>query len=431
MTREDVERLSVVRGEPDWASHARLSAWERYEQLPMPGKFDEAWKYTDLSQVDLSSFPPLVVNGSPKRHVDRTPPHDVNIEGGSLIQDDAVAVREWVDRQWTSRGVIFTDFGTAVREYPGIIRDRFGRVVLPDEGKLTSLHGALWQGGMFLYAPPGVEVELPMRSIFHVTNRGVGVFPHTLVIADRGSRVTCIDELTSETPPTEEMLSNSAVELFVGEDAHLHYVHVQRWGKGVLHFSTQRACVERGGELTFVSVALGGKLTKSSVETVLRGRGARSNLLGILFGDETQHFDYTTLQDHVVGDTTSDLLFKTALTDAAQSAFSGLIRVRKAAQKSDAYQRNQNLLLSDGARADSLPKLEIEANDVRCTHGATVGSIDEEQRFYLMTRGLTANEAGLMIVEGFFEPVLQRVPVPDLRDWLRATVRGKAEGKDE
>ena len=240
----------------------------------------------------------------------------------------------------------------------------------------------------------------------------------------RGSRATVVEELLSETAEGAA-LHDGGSEVFVGEEARLIYATLQDWGRHVYHYSNQRARVERGAELQWIQTVLGGRMVKTNSYFSLTGPGAEVYVHGFMFGDGRQHFDLHTLQKHLVDHTTSDLLIKGCLKDRARSIYQGLIQVAEGAQRTDAYQANRNLLLSDTARADSIPGLEILANDVRCTHGATIGTVDEEQMFYLMTRGLPRNQAQRLIVEGFFTPVLDRIPLESVRDQLRQVIQQK------
>lgn len=412
MTRDQITKLSEQNGEPGWARQRRMEAWELYKSLPMPGqspgrspsRSDEEWRYTDAGELGL----------------------DVGLHSMSARHASAVPSR--LDETAASSGVVLCNLPTALRTYPELVRTHLGSTVPSREGKIAAQNAAMWSGGTFLYVPDGIHLELPLRSIHRVPENGVGVFSHSLIVVCTGASATVIEEQWSGKAAGEGTFSNAVAEIVVEEAACLRYVNVQGWGKGVVHVSTQRASVKRQGEFQSVNVAIGGKLTKAWVEVTLAGDDARSDLLGIVSGDGAQRFDFTTLQDHAARRTKSDLLYRMALAGNAQTTYGGMIHIRKEAQKSDAYQQNRNLVLSPYARANSVPKLEIEANDVRCTHGATVGSIDEEQRFYLMSRGMSPSEAELMILDGFFEPVLQRIPLPYLRNRLGAAIRAKVSG---
>ena len=314
--------------------------------------------------------------------------------------------------------MILTDLVTAKRQFPELVEEYLLRAGEP-EGlrKFVAQHEAFFQQGIFCYVPEGVSVELPLSAWVKATQSGTAIFPHTLVVVGKGANLTFIEEKRSAANGngTKPILSNAMVEVLLKEEAKLRLIHLQRWGPSVYELFSQRAILERESQFLDVAVGLGSTITKANVETALTGSGCRCDLLGILFGSENQHFDFHTLQDHQTPHTTSDLLYKTVLKDSAKAIYTGLIRIRKEAQKSDAYQANRNLLLSQGAKADSIPMLEIEADDVRCTHGVAVGPVDPEQAFYLMSRGLPEEQAQQLIVEGFFDQVFQRIPLEDLR----------------
>jgi len=251
-------------------------------------------------------------------------------------------------------------------------------------------------------------------------------FPHTCLIVDRGARVVVV-ETTASQGVAHRSLINAATELFIQEGARVVYVHVQQAEEPVISLVTQRAHVARGATLTMLSVFLGGQTTKAFVETVMEGEGGTANLLGLVLGHRGQQFDLHTLQDHHAMRTTSDLLHKVVLAGRARSLYTGLIHIRKPAQKSNAYQANKNLLLTNTAKADSIPNLEIEADDVRCTHGASVGHVDEETEFYLMSRGLPQREADRLIIHGFFEQVLGRLGQPGIQEEILESIDRKIE----
>ena len=252
--------------------------------------------------------------------------------------------------------------------------------------------------------------------------------PHTLIVLEEGAELLFVDQFAS---PDEQGpgLANVVAELSLSQGSRLQYVELQRWGRSVYSFRSQRAAVGRDANLSTLSVVLGSRMTKSWIDSRLGEPGGNVAMRGIMFADGNQRFHHHTLQDHLAPNTTSDLLFKSALADHARSEYSGLIRVHPEAQKTDAYQANRNLSLSEHARADSMPKLEIAANDVRCTHGATVGPVDQEQLFYLMARGLPRQAAERMIVQGFFEPLVEKIPLEAIREQVRSAVDRKLAGR--
>src|SRR3990170_3411459 len=277
-------------------------------------------------------------------------------------------------------------------------------------GKFLAFNKAFWNKGMLLYVPKGVTVSLPLYHQLNLKSSGWGVFPYTIIIAEPNSKIILVDDYTSQ-EQKDWAFSDALTEIYLQRDAQLIYVNSQRWSGNVYHLLRQKAKLEANAQLITLTVNLGSQKSRSEIETELAGSGASAYIFGLTIGNGQQTFEQHTLQDHKAPHTTSDLLFKTALLDSAYAVYSGLIKVEKQAQRTDAYQANRNLLLSDKAKADTLPKLEILANDVRCTHGATVGPIDPEQFFYLISRGIEDKVAKQLLIEGFFDEVLGRISV--------------------
>jgi Fe-S cluster assembly protein SufD len=303
----------------------------------------------------------------------------------------------------------------AAAEHPDLVRKHLFTEVRADRDKLAALHAALFSGGTFLYVPDGVAIERPLVSQFWSSGGGAAVLPHTLIVAERGSSFNYVDELLSPDLDRPALTSGSA-EVIAGEGANVGYVSLQRWGRHAWQFADQNVRVGRDATVRLVAVGLGGRFAKNRISASLAGPGATAELKALFFGSGQQFFDFHTLQQHRVGNTTSDLLFKGALRDEARSVYAGLIRIETGATRSDAYQANRNLLLSKTAKAHSIPMLEILNNDVRCTHGATVAPVDPAHMFYLESRGIPAATAERMIVHGFFGEVLDRIPVQQARD---------------
>ncbi len=432
-SEEALLELSWAKGEPEWLRQLRLDAWRSYEQMPSPSRKDEEWRRTDLSMLELDAVTPFAEPAKRAARVEELPSELRSIlkgdngRGGLLVQQNSAGSYRHLSEDLAARGVIATDLDSAVREHPELVQRHLGTLVRPGEGKFTALHYAFWSGGSFVYVPRNVEVEVPIQALTWGDRNGLAIMPHTLVVVETGGSLVFVDEFASvgEGGPA---LANGVVELSLGAGARAQYLALQRWGGSLFNFSTQRAVLGRDSQMTSLSVVLGSRMTKSWVDSRLQEPGASAAMVGIMFADGNQRFHHHTLQDHQAPSTTSDLLYKAALADRARSEYSGLIRVHKDAQKTDAYQANRNLALSQHARADSMPKLEIEANDVRCTHGATVGPIDEEQLFYLMARGLPRKTAERMIVEGFFEPIMERIPLDAVRERVRGAVDAKLGG---
>jgi Fe-S cluster assembly protein SufD len=330
-----------------------------------------------------------------------------------------------VDPTLADKGVIFTDLNTAMRDHPELIQKYFMTQAVPvDFGKFEALHAAMWQGGAFLYVPKGVSVELPFRSFAFSDTAGASIFTHSLIVLEDNAEAFFVDAYQSETQDGAAFAS-AVVELILGENAQLRYVQVQDWGRHVWNFMTERSTLARGAEMKNLQVTLGSKFAKNSVGAHLRGENTLAEMLGIFFADGDQFFDHHTWQLHESPYATSDLEYKGAMKEKSRSVYSGLIKVYEGAQRTDAYQQNRNLILSKTARADTIPNLEIEANDVRCTHGATISQVEDEHLFYLMARGIPKSEAQKLIVEGFFRPVIDRIPVEEIQDFLQGAIARK------
>ncbi len=432
-TREGVEALSRAKQEPDWVLAARLNAFEIYERLPMPGRNDEEWRRTSLRGLKLEKLAPFAGAGLPR--IDSLAGVLASAEAGGLsnesdfagvqVQRDAATIYAEVNAAVAGQGVIFCDLDTAVREHPELVKQYFmTQAIAPGFGKFEALHGAFWQGGVFLYVPKGVAVELPFRSFTIAEAPGASTFTHTLVVLEEGAEAFVVDAYRSDSQE-DLALASGVVELIVNKNANLRYVQVQDWGRHVWNFMTERAVIDGDASVNSLHVALGSQFTKNSISSRLIGQYAAAEMLGIFFADGDQFFDHHTWQLHEAGHATSDLEFKGALKDSARSVYSGLIKVSEGAQKTDAYQQNRNLVLSRQARADSIPNLEIAANDVRCTHGATISQVEEEHLFYCESRGIPRTEAQKLIVEGFFRPVIDRIPVEEIQDFLEGAIARK------
>ncbi|NDJ86514.1 MAG: Fe-S cluster assembly protein SufD [Chloroflexi bacterium] len=427
---EQILERAQANNEPQWLITMRQQAWEQYKSMPMPTLRDESWRRTDYSHINWDTAGTVTVADSPE--VERIPAANraplIGEEQGGLLAwvDNALAYQE-LNERLEQQGVIFTDLATACHEYPDLVQKHlFTRAVRPEEGKFAALNAAGWTHGLFVYVPKNTLVDLPLHSIFY--NEAVGAsLGHVLIILDRGAEATILQEYLS--PEGEEHSSFvGATELIVGPNANLRYVSLQAWGHNMYEFNHGRGHVDRDGQLDWVVGSMGSKLTKSFMQISLDGQGAWGRMSGMFFADGQQLLDHDTLQIHHSPHTTSDLLFKAALKDEARSVWRGMIRVMPGAQKTDGFQANNNMLMSRTARADSIPGLEIEADDVRCTHAATVGKMEEEYIFYLMTRGVPRIEAERLFINGYFWDVLERIPFEDVQTRLLADVDRKILG---
>ncbi len=417
--------------EPPRLEELRRDAWSRYRELPMPSRRSEEWRYTDLADLEPEAFRPAEpAGGAPTGTLPDAVAEVLERSGeraGLFVQRDGAVVHRSLDPELEAAGARLLSIADAVRLHPDLLeRTLFADAPAAAEEKLWTLHVALLTGGYFLYLPRDVRVERPIHSFRLIESGGILVATHSLIVADAGAEVTCIDEYLS--PDLEEpALSLAGVEVVGGENSRVAYVALQRYGRGVRHFAIQHATAQRDARLTGFHVALGADLARSDITSRLAGPGSESEMLALWFGDGDQHIDHHTLQHHAAANAHSDLLYKGALTDAARSVFRGLIRVDPGAQLTDAYQTNRNLLLSKDSNATTLPNLEILADDVRCSHGATIGQVEEGQLFYLMSRGLTRAQAERVLVFGFFDEVLARLPIEGVRERVRQAIVEKIE----
>ncbi|HNO32509.1 MAG TPA: Fe-S cluster assembly protein SufD, partial [Anaerolineales bacterium] len=337
------------------------------------------------------------------------------LPGGSKVDlDEALA----------KKGVVFTDFRTAEKDHSDLLKKLVGQIVKPEDGKFAALASALSENGVLLYVPKGVQVEQPLHSVLWGPGTDLAHFSHLIVYVEDGASVTYVHEAASP-DETGHAMHAGIVEIYVGQDANLRFVELQSWGRHVWNFSHERARVDRGGSLDWIFGAVGSRLTKNFSDLDLVGEGAQGRMSGFYFTDGTQHLDHDTQQNHMAPHCTSDLLFKGALKGKSRSVWQGMIYVAPGAQKTDGYQANRNLVLDDQARADSIPGLEILADDVRCTHGATVGKLEQEPLFYLKSRGIPRKEAEQLVVEGFFDPIMQRIPFEGVRERFQQAIHIK------
>jgi len=414
-THEAFEAFLAARDEPAWLMDLRREAWRRFEDLPMPSAREEEWMRTDIRLFKLGRFrlPPPPRNFVPPRALLA---HGVTLGGQAISGNSHFVCSETADK-WAGQGVLFGSLDELVTEHGDLLRPYFERrVVDPLADKFSALHAACWCGGTLLYVPPGVRVDEPFHSLSALSDGGVDL-GKTLVILDEGAEATMLSETASTTPDAGGLHCGS-IELIVEPSARLRYVNLQNWGHEVWHFAHQKAHVDREGRLQWTIGALGAKLAKVNQHVAMTGPDAEVQVNGVMFTEGRQHLAYSTHQHHQAPYCKSDLLYKTALQDRSRTVWRGMIKVDRDAQRTDGYQRNDNLMLSRDARADSIPGLEIEADDVRCTHGSTSGRVDDMQVFYAMTRGYTRREAVRMIVAGFFQQVFDRITIESVREAL-------------
>jgi len=403
---------------PAWWLDAKKAAWNQFSALPLPSRTDETWRFSDLKGLDLTGF--KLPEDAPQ------PPlkHAAFPQTAELVFSNREAItRSTMPADLAARGVIFAPLEEALREQGDLVRSYFQKhpANLGSE-KFVALNTALTATGAFLYVPADVEIALPFVVQHTLTGQNLAAFPHTLVVLGPRAKATLVEFFVSGGPASERQLVAGVNDLHAAEGAQLTYVGAQHWSRETLAFQVNSIAAERDARVLSLNLHLGGRQARHESHSRLLGPGAHSEMLALTVADGYREFDQRTLQTHVAPNTTSNLLYKNALLETAKTIFSGLIIVEPDAQKTDAYQKNRNLMLSDDAEAHSLPGLEIQANDVKCSHGSTSARIDAEQEFYLQARGIAPAAARRLLVTAFFEEVLNKLENEDLHAALTALI---------
>jgi Fe-S cluster assembly protein SufD len=423
-TTFDERALAALPEAAGFTGPLRKQAFEEFNALAVPSASTEEWRYTDLSgfNLDFAAYTP----GGRAATLDDVP-GDIQAALGSVgdraglqIQHNSDVMLTHLDPDLARRGVVFGDLDAVSATHPDRVEDALHALVPTARTKFLALHGAFRTGGTFLHVPRDTSVELPLQTLTWLDADGAAVFPHTLIVVEDGAEVTFIDRFAS--PDLGRAFADAVTEIVVGAGARVRYAAIQDWGAGVTHLGVQRIRVGRDAEVRTLSLGFGADLARSETEVVLAEPGGYSEQLGVFFADGEQHFDHRSIQDHVAPNCTSDLLYKGALRDRSRAVYSGWVHVRPGAQKTDAMQTSRNIVLSEHAKADAIPNLEIEANDVRCGHAASVGPVDDEAVFYLESRGIPAAEAERLIVTGFFQEVLDRVRIDEVREGAEVAI---------
>lgn len=415
---------SILRAGP--ATPEQTEAWETFERLPWPKRTDESWRFANLKLVDVGPFSaPLPVDDIAREDLLARSRGLDSIAGRMVFANDQLLAREVAGDALSQKGVIWLPIEQAAAEHPELFAKHFMReeAILGGQ-KFAALHRSQVRAGTFLYVPRGVEIDLPIEAFHWLHGAGGSCFPHTLIIAEERAKVTVIDRFESA-DATAPGFACGVNDLWLGSGAKVTYVCEQNWSEAT--FSTQMNATVVGHDASAKALNLnfGGGYSRSESVSHLRGQGGRSDMLSVTVAHGAQEFDQRTFQIHEAQHTASDLLYKNSLDDRSRTIFSGLIRVDSGAHQTDAYQKVRNLLLSDEAEANSAPGLEIEADDVRCTHGATSGQIEGEELFYLLSRGITPRAAQRLIVFGFLNEVFERIDDEALRSHLRERLRTK------
>ena len=411
---------------PGWVRQQREQGWREFSALPAPTRKDQAWRFSNVGALDLSPY--RLSSASSEDDQAEILERSVALNGNAgrlIFANDQLLERDALPESLRKAGVIFQPLERALVEHEDLVRKHFmAQAAVLGSVKFAALHRAHVRAGAFIYVPPGVELELPIEIFHWLSNANTAVFPHLLLVADEMSKITVIEHFRS-LEKTARGFACGVNDLIAGRGATVKYVCAQRWNENVTALQINATTVERDASAMSLNLHVGSAYSRFESLSRLIGEGARSDLLAVAIAHEKQEFDARTLQDHVAPHTASDLLYKNALTDRARTTFGGLIRVEPHAHFTDAYQKVRNLLLSDDAEANSMPGLEILADNVRCTHGATSGQIDEEELFYLRTRGIPTKTAHRLIVTGFLSEVIERLDQPAIGAHLHRLIEEK------
>ena len=418
LRREVVEQISRIKKEPDWMLQFRLRSYDHFMKRPLPTwggdlttlKFDEMLYYASSTEKKSRSWddvPSYIKETFDKLGI---PEAERKFLGGVGAQYESEVVYHNLRDDLSKKGVIFTDTDTALREYPEIFKQHFATVVPPEDNKFAALNSAVWSGGSFIYIPEGVSVDVPLQAYFRINTQNMGQFERTLIIADKNSRIHYIEGCTAPIYSTDS-LHSAVVEIIAKPGAHVRYTTIQNWSNDVYNLVTKRAYAHANATVEWVDGNLGSKLTMKYPSIYLLGPGAKGEILSVAFAGKKQHQDAGGKIVHLAPNTTSRITSKSISKDGGRTTYRGLLHVAKGATGVKSTVRCDALLMDEYSRTDTYPYNEINEDDATITHEATVGKIGEDQLFYLMSRGLSEQEALSMIVMGFMEPFTKELPM--------------------
>jgi Fe-S cluster assembly protein SufD len=418
------DRIAASEG---WLRDRRRAAWDAFSAMPLPSsQRDEDWRRTDISKLRLASFHlsdgvnEVLIEAIRQRRNRAAP-------DAALMVDAAPVTRIEQSDRLTAAGIVLSSLDEAARIHPELVERAFASIGV-GESPFLALWNAMWSGGAFIYVPRSVHAAVPVWVAHSAAGDHAATFPATIVLLEDDASLTLVDDYVSAAAQ-DELFSDALTVVVAGRDSRLDHCVLQQWGEGAWHVATHRTLLAQNAHLRMFGATLGSRLQKAYWEVMLDGPGAEADVSGLAFGDSAQHLDHQSLQAHRAPQTTSRLKLKVAVRDRARSVYSGLIDVEREAQQTDAYVQNRNLILSHGATADSVPRLEIRANDVRCGHGATAGHIDDDHRFYLMARGVSEADADRLIVRGFLDDALAHCPHQGVADLVGELLDHELEGE--
>ncbi|BCN30381.1 Fe-S cluster assembly protein SufB [Anaeromicropila herbilytica] len=418
LTKEIILDISHKKNEPEWMTNFRLKSLETYQNIEMP-TWGPSLEELDMDNIVTYVQPDTKLNGNweevPEEIKDTfdklgIPKAERESLAGVGAQYDSEVVYHSIREDLVKQGVIYTDMESALRDYEDIIKEYFMTLVPPNDHKFVALHGAVWSGGSFVYVPEGVEVEIPLQSYFRLNSPGAGQFEHTLIIVDKNAKLHFIEGCSAPKYNVTN-LHAGCVELFVKEGAYLRYSTIENWSRNMLNLNTKRAVVEKKGTIEWVSGSFGSKISMLYPMSILKGEGARSEFTGITFAGKGQILDTGTKVVHAAPYTYSTINTKSISKSGGEAIYRGSVRVAKNAHHSKSTISCESLMLDDLSRADTIPVLDIMNDEVEIGHEAKIGKISDDTIFYLMTRGISEEEAKAMIVRGFAEPIAKELPL--------------------
>ncbi|MBZ0288919.1 MAG: Fe-S cluster assembly protein SufB [Anaerolineae bacterium] len=418
LTRELVRQISEMKQEPEWMTEIRLKAYDIFISKPMPAwggdlsgiNFDDIYYYvraTDQTERDWDEVPPEIKDTFDRLGI---PEAEQKYLQGVSAQYDSESVYHNLRKDLESKGVIFLDMDSALREHPDLVKQYFGTVIPSADNKFAALNTSVWSGGSFIYVPPGVHVEMPLQAYFRINTKNMGQFERTLIIVDEGAYVHYVEGCTAPTYSSDS-LHSAVVEIIIRDGARCRYTTIQNWSNNVYNLVTKRAVAYKNATMEWVDGNLGSKLTMKYPAVLLAGEGAHGEVLSIAFAGKGQHQDAGGKITHLAPNTSSQIISKSISKDGGRASYRGLLKIVEGADNCRSNVVCDALLLDDRSRSDTYPTIEVDAKNVTMGHEASVSKVGEDQLFYLMSRGLNEDEANAMVVNGFIEPLVKELPM--------------------
>lgn len=418
LSKSVVEYITGIKKEPEWMREQRFRALEIFEKKKMPNwgadlsgiDFDNIYYYVRPTDKQMNKWEDLPKEIKDTYDAIGVPQAEKKFLGGVTAQYESESVYHSFQKKWEDKGVIFTDMDTGLRKYENMVREYFGKSIPAADNKFAALNSAVWSGGSFVYVPPGVSVDMPLQAYFRINAANMGQFERTLIIVDEGAYVHYVEGCTAPVYSTDS-LHSAVVEIFVKKGGRCRYTTIQNWSSNVYNLVTKRAFVEENGVMEWVDGNIGSKVTMKYPSCYLVGKGARGEILSLALANDGQHQDAGGKLVFLAPDTSGRIISKSVSKGTGRTSYRGLVKVVKNAKRAKCNVQCDALLIDEESRSDTYPTMKIDEEDVNIGHEASVSKIDEEKLFYLMSRGLTEDEATSLIVNGFIEPIVKELPL--------------------